>query len=180
MFESYLHKRHLTVEDIADIEGMLEMTTKKPNADFMVEIIRERGLSPLLAYITDLREIIKGGFTWQKVRGTLKALRVGLSWVGVTNYEIRTNGPGVHFAEYELYLPKRPSSGQIARIAGVCELSTSARDRLIRIAHRDADIRQLDLSGGRERKLGNAIPSDLSGAIADGIKISFPKQRGHE
>jgi hypothetical protein len=173
MFEKYLHDNSFLAKDVRDVEKIIKDAINNPNEAFVRALIKENGLGDLLPYIDDPKQILANGSEWQKLRGTLRAIEIGLSWLNIPKFQLITNGPGIHFAEYEIHLEAKPLPEEIKKIIGVCDLSASARDRLTRLFHPDNDTRQLELSGPRDRYLGNAMLSDVSGKIIHGIKISF-------
>jgi len=98
-------------------------------------LIYEYGLGEILPYLgNNQRQAIADGVLWQRIRGTPEAVRIALSWIGVTGLIDESEGGSARWAEYQLGLSAGTTGEQIIDdIVGVTRISSPVRSRLQRI-----------------------------------------------
>lgn len=98
-------------------------------------LIYEYGLGEILPYLgNNQRRAIAEGVLWQRIRGTPEAVRIALSWIGVTGLVDESEGGSYRWAEYQLGLSAGTTGEQIINdIVGVTRISSPVRSRLQRI-----------------------------------------------
>ena len=98
-------------------------------------LIYEYGLGEILPYLgNNQRQAIAEGVLWQRIRGTPEAVRIALSWIGVTGLIDESEGGSAKWAEYQLGLSAGTTGEQIIDdIVGVTRISSPVRSRLQRI-----------------------------------------------
>jgi len=98
-------------------------------------LIYEYGLGEILPYLgNNQRQAIADGVLWQRIRGTPEAVRIALSWIGVTGLIDESEGGSARWAEYQLGLSAATTGEQIIdEIVGVTRISSPVRSRLQRI-----------------------------------------------
>lgn len=98
-------------------------------------LIYEYGLGEILPFLgNNQRRALEEGVLWQRIRGTPDAVRIALSWIGVTGLVEESEGGSSRWAEYQLGLAAATSGEQIIDdIVGVTRISSPVRSRLQRI-----------------------------------------------
>jgi hypothetical protein len=168
-----------TVEELGLIEaiqpgddldpGILDIRGLKLDApdNFLPFLIWEYGLGEILDFLENPREAIKEGIQWQRLRGTEAGLRLALSWIGMEDAYTEEEGPGAHFAEFQLdpgSVPKNENS--LTGLLTLAKLSIPARSHLSRIFH-GYDIRRMILD---DSEFGLLL-SDNSGVHLEGFPV---------
>lgn len=159
---------------LPDIEAI---TGPKLDADdpFVPWLVWEYGLGELLPYLTDQRAAIRQGVAWQRVRGTARALRLALGWVGFDAAAIEESGPGHAWWRLQLDPGRVPERDEVPRAVAVAGLALPARSRLVRFFH-GYDFR----AGVYDAPVGKRqLWDDWSGVDADGVRQSFGQSVGH-
>jgi hypothetical protein len=116
-------------------------------------LIYEYGLGEILPFVPDLRQALADGVQWQRVRGTRRAVEIGLAWVGF-DAEIEESEAGtLRWADYQLGLDQAPNGLDfINSVIEISRLSSPVRSRLFRIYggydHRRFRLDDHLLSGG--------------------------------
>jgi Phage tail protein (Tail_P2_I) len=124
------------------IDSLFRLSEKETNEleNFRQEPVRSVEPYLVLAYrLEEIHSIVKDhpefkarGFLqakeWLKARGTVKALKVALAWIGFSNVEIR-RGILKHWYCYQIGL-KGEYQKKIAQIKKVAELSAPLRTKL--------------------------------------------------
>lgn len=116
-------------------------------------LIYEYGLGEILPFVPDLRQALADGVQWQRVRGTRRAVEIGLAWVGF-EAEIEESEAGtLRWADYQLGLDQAPNGLDfINSVIEISRLSSPVRSRLFRIYggydHRRFRLDDHLLSGG--------------------------------
>lgn len=98
-------------------------------------LIYEYGLGEILPHLggNQLRALAEG-VLWQRIRGTPDAVRIALSWIGITGQIDESEGGSARWAEYQLGLSAGTTGEQIIDdIVGVTRISSPVRSRLQRI-----------------------------------------------
>jgi hypothetical protein len=98
-------------------------------------LIYEYGLGEILPYLgNNQRQALAEGVLWQRIRGTPEAVRIALSWIGITGLIDESEGGSTRWAEYQLGLSAGTTGEQIIDdIVGVTRISSPVRSRLQRI-----------------------------------------------
>ena len=127
-------------------------------------------LSDLIGYFSDARTLIESGLPWLKLRGTAAAVKLALSWVGLSDIVLEEDGARLHID------PGRITAyAELAAIRHLVEASLPAHVLFYRLFH-DYDLRALRLDRSR---LDDALLDDDSGTDIDGIKISYRRRHGN-
>ncbi len=113
---------------------------------FIPWLIYEYGLEEVIPWVTDEREAIRTGVSWQRIRGTPKALEIALSWIGFVAEKVEPEEIGRHFFEFQMELGAVPTRDLVENISELSKLSAPLRSRLIRMYH-GYDIRRFKLDG---------------------------------
>lgn len=145
----------------------------EPHDNLLMWLVWEYGLEAILPYSQDLRETLKEGLVWQRLRGTPKSVDIALNWLNFDEAELEVDKPGRHFYRYQLASGKIPGNKALKDIHQLLGLSAPVRAKLSRIYH-GYDVRELKLS---QSGFG-ALLSDVSGVpFHDGdntlCKVSF-------
>lgn len=98
-------------------------------------LIYEYGLGEILPYLgNNQRQALAEGVLWQRIRGTPEAVRIALSWIGITGTIDESEGGSARWAEYQLGLSAATTGEPIIdSIVGVARISSPVRSRLQRI-----------------------------------------------
>lgn len=173
-------QQSVTVSDDID-PGISSLSGFKaePHINLLMWLVWEYGLEAILPYSQDLRETLKQGLVWQRLRGTPKSLDMALNWLNFEDAELELTPPGRHFYRYQLSAGKIPGDKAFKDIHQLLGLSAPVRAKLSRVYH-DYDVRELRLSTGA---FGQLL-SDVSGvAFYDGeqvlCKASFGRRHQH-
>ena len=132
-----------------------------PNESLLMWLVWEYGLEAILPYIQNVRQTLKDGLAWQRIRGTPKSLALALSWLNLNDARIENTGPGRHHYTYQLDLGEVPA-GRIGKVVKLAELSPPVSAKLTRLYH-GYDIRNQTVSGSRDG-FGHIL-SDYSGVL---------------
>ena len=97
-------------------------------------LIYEYGLGEVTPYLTDPRQAIVQGIQWQRVRGTPRAVQLGLGWINFPAEVEESEAGTLRWAEYQLGLEDGPADhSQIGQVVGISGISQPARARMFRI-----------------------------------------------
>lgn len=131
-------------------------------------LVYEYGLEEILPWVTDPREAMRTGLQWQRVRGTAKAVKLALSWVGFVAKRLEEEVPGAHFYEYLVEIDGVPSTDLlVSNIYELATLSAPARSRLARMYNAEYDVRRFVLDSSQ---WGDLL-SDYSGVPGPGGSV---------
>lgn len=144
-----------------------------------LKIARPSAFSPWLAaewwladfgqYFDSTDALIDAGLPWLKLRGTAAAVKLALSWIGLSNSLLEEDGARLHID------PGRITAyAELAAIRHLVDASIPAHVLFYRLFH-DYDLRALRLDRSR---LDDALLDDDSGADIDGIKVSYRRRHG--
>ncbi|MGE9266433.1 phage tail protein, partial [Escherichia coli] len=144
-----------------------------PPSSFLPYLIYEYGLGELTPYVPNLYALIKEGIAWQRVRGTLRAVSMGLNWLGL-KASLEEAWTGRRFwNSYQLRFATLPEKDapDLERIEAISSLSTPLRSKLRR------GVYQYDvgpLIGDRTRLDGSMLEFE-SGIKATAGTLNFPE-----
>ncbi|MBB3461975.1 phage tail protein [Rhizobium sp. BK377] len=139
-----------------------------PPPSFLPFLIYEYGLGELTPYVPNLYTLVVGreGVKWQRLRGTLAAVKKGLGWIGYTaTLEDQWHGRA-YWNSTQLRFPDLPAADHpdLERIEGITALSIPKRSNLRRGVFQ-CDAGPVVLDGCRleecllERESGVAVTS---------------------
>ncbi|MCF6435224.1 phage tail protein [Pseudoalteromonas sp. MMG022] len=145
-------------------EAIAQLTSNKahPHDAQLMWLVWEYGLESILPYSQDLRQTLKDGIAWQRIRGTPKSLTTALGWLELNNAQIENTPAGLHYYTYQIDSGDIPGDERLAKVVKLAQLSSPARSQLTRVYH-DYDIRNQTLSGPR-CGFGHIL-SDYSGVV---------------
>ncbi len=144
-----------------------------PPSSFLPFLIYEYGLGELTPYVPNLYALIKDGIAWQRIRGTLRAVTMGLGWLNLAA-AIEEAWTGRRFwNSYQLRFTTLPEKDapDLERIEAISSLSTPLRSKLRR------GVFQYDvgpLIGDRARLDGSLLEFE-SGIKATAGTLNFPE-----
>lgn len=119
-------------------------------SSFLPFLHHEYGLSELAPYLPNPYALIDEGRRWQLVRGTVPAVELALSWLGM-EAALEEAWPGRRFWNaYTLVFSSLPANDLplLDRIENLADLSTPQRSRMKRGVH-GYDVRALEADRGR-------------------------------
>ncbi|MBQ4864473.1 phage tail protein [Pseudoalteromonas sp. MMG013] len=154
--QALLSQQHAPYNDAI---SQLTNLKAQPNDALLMWLVWEYGLEAILPYSTNLRQTLKDGLAWQRIRGTPKSLELALSWLNLPAVHIENTAPGRHHYTYQLDLGELPK-GRTSNVTKLAQLSAPVSAKLTRLYH-GYDIRNQTLSG--ERSGFGHILSDYSG-----------------
>lgn len=140
-------------------------------------LIYEYGLGEVTPYLTDPRQALAQGLQWQRVRGTPRALQLGLGWINFPATVEESEADTLRWSEYQLGLEDGPADhSQIGQVVGISGISQPARSRMFRIHGGWYDFRRFKLNDHALSEGG--ILCDHSGVIVrdDWPQLSFGRE----
>lgn len=164
------------------ISAMRRVKYVSPRPSMLPYLVWEYGLGDLTPYVPNLYQLIDQGVRWQRLRGTVSAVAIGLAWIGYSaTIEEEWTGR-TWWNSFQLRFPTLPAQDvpDLQRIEGITRLSVPKRSQLRRGVHFfDVDTTQLD-----HNRLDETYLDFESGiALDDGGTIwSFgrPQEFAHE
>ncbi|MGB1197043.1 MAG: phage tail protein [Synechococcus sp.] len=111
-------------------------TAKRINIpdDVVPWLIYEYGLGEITPYVPDLRQALVEGVQWQRVRGTRRAVDIGLGWIGFAAEIEESEAATIRWAQFQLGLNQAPNGlGAIDSVVGITRLSSPVRSQLFRV-----------------------------------------------
>jgi hypothetical protein len=144
-----------------------------PPSSFLPFLIYEYGLGELTPYVPNLYALIKEGIAWQRVRGTLRAVAMGLGWLGLVA-AIEEAWTGRRFwNSYQLRFTTLPAKDapDLERIEALSSLSTALRSKFRR------GVYQYDVGAliGDFSRLDASLLDFESGVKATAGTLNFPE-----
>lgn len=134
---------------LSAINSMRRFKYVSPRPDMLPFLVWEYGLGELTPYVPNLYDLIDQGVRWQRLRGTVSAVAIGLAWIGYTA-DIEEAWTGRRFwNSFQLRFPTLPlaDAPDLERIEGITALSVPLRSKLRRGVHQyDVDALQADHS----------------------------------
>jgi hypothetical protein len=138
-------------------------------------LIYEYGLGEITPYVPNLRQALAEGIQWQRLRGTRKAIEIGLGWINFSGTIEESEGGTRRWSDYQLSLEQAPADlSDIPNLVGITGLSAPIRTRLARV-YSGYDERRFLLD---DHKLGEGLLGDHSGVYLrpDWPQLSFGRQ----
>lgn len=161
-----------------DIENLIDRKRLTHDVN-LPYIVWEYGLEALIPLVPKMatKKILENGIQWLKYIGTDEGMVKGLNLVGVKTYSLDYE-PDPNWMNFQLSFNPLKDDGTIndnliKKVVGICKLSISRREKLVRIFH-DYNVPTLKWSCGTT--YNQAILSDRSGIKNyndTGIKLSI-------
>ncbi|HEV7293101.1 MAG TPA: phage tail protein [Devosia sp.] len=145
------------------IGAMRRVKYVSPRPSMLPFLVWEYGLGELTPYVPNLYTLIDEGVRWQRLRGTVSAIAIGLAWIGYTA-ELEEAWTGRRFwNSFQLRFPELPPRDlpDLERIEGITGLSVPKRSILRRGVHQ-YDVGPLE--GDHSRLDGSML--DVESGIA--------------
>lgn len=121
-----------------------KITTPLPS--FLPYLVYEYGLGELTPYVPNIYNLINEGIHWQRLRGTHKAMEMGLGWLSYTAAVEEEDWERIYWNMFQLELDRiRDTREDLVSITGLARLSAPMRSVFWRGYH-GLDIRPLTFS----------------------------------
>ena len=145
---------------------------------FLPWIVWQYGLGELTPYVPSLYQLIDEGIDWQRVRGTPRAIEMGLGWLGYTGQLEENPVRRRRWNRFQLHLGRvrdedRPDLG---RIYGVVSLSPPIRSQFFR-GFRGYDVRACEAS---YQRFSGSLFSSHSGVRIDQVPAKWSFGRTYD
>jgi hypothetical protein len=102
--------------------------------DVVPWLIYEYGLGEITPYVPDLRQALAEGIQWQRVRGTRRAIDIGLGWIGFDATVEESEAGTLRWADFQMGLDQAPNGLEFTNnVIQISRLSAPIRSRLFRI-----------------------------------------------
>ncbi len=118
-------------------QRMLAIRDGGESSQFTESLLSEGALERIAPYATSIRKVLKEKAEFLRCRGTLKSMRMALSWVGIENLTFTR----LSAVTYEIDPGLIPNPIQIQAIQTALELSAPARAKLTRIYHGEFSVK---------------------------------------
>lgn len=144
---------------------------------FLPFLVWQYGLGELTPYLPNLYDLIAEGIEWQRVRGTPKAIELGLDWIGyaATLHEEPTRRRKWNRFQIELDRVRDDDLPDLRQIDGIVSLSPPARSIFYR-GFNGYDVRAAETSRNR---LSQTLLSSHSGVRIDAGKAKWSFGRSY-
>jgi hypothetical protein len=116
---------------------MLAIRDGGDSSQFTEALLVEGSLERIAPYAISIRKVLQEKVEFLSCRGTLKSIRMALSWVGIEKFTFIRLSP----TTYEIDPGLVPSPLQLKAIITALELSAPARGTLTRIFHGDFEVK---------------------------------------
>ncbi|WP_375618779.1 MULTISPECIES: phage tail protein [unclassified Bartonella] len=114
-----------------DVDGAVlgisraKLITRPPR--FLPWLIEEYGLGELTPYVPNLYDLIDQGLAWQRIRGSVMAIEMGLRWLEITARFIPAWSGRAWWNSFQLYFDSLPKQSSLEAIEAITDLSKSLR-----------------------------------------------------
>ncbi|WP_330169488.1 phage tail protein [Bartonella grahamii] len=114
-----------------DIDGSVlgisraKLITRPPR--FLPWLIEEYGLGELTPYVPNLYDLIDQGLAWQRIRGSVAAVDMGLEWLGLSAQFTPAWPERAWWNSFQLEFDQLPEQTQLEAIEAITDLSKSLR-----------------------------------------------------
>ncbi|WP_338606857.1 phage tail protein [Pelagibacterium nitratireducens] len=121
----------------AGIDDIVGAKLNQPTTSMLPFLIWEYGLGELTPYVPGIHELIDEGLTWQRLRGTVSAVAIGLGWVGYSAAIEEALSARRFWNSFQLRFDALPVADvpDLERIEAVTRLSVPLRSHLRRGVH---------------------------------------------
>lgn len=119
------------------INSMRRVKFVSPRPSMLPFLVYEYGLGELTPYVPNLYNLITEGVRWQRLRGTVSAVAIGLAWIGYTATIEEAWTGRRWWNSFQLRFPTLPVRDvpDLERIEGITTLSVPKRSQLRRGVH---------------------------------------------
>lgn len=132
---------------VSAVNAMRRVKYQSPRPSMLPFLVWEYGLGELTPYVPNLYNLIDQGVRWQRLRGSVSAVAIGLAWIGyAATIEEEWTGR-TWWNSFQLRFPELPAqdSPDLERIEGITALSVPKRSQLRRGVYLfDVDAAQAD------------------------------------
>ncbi|WP_144755704.1 phage tail protein [Bartonella saheliensis] len=114
-----------------DVDGSVlgisrsKLITRPPR--FLPWLIEEYGLGELTPYVPNLYDLLDQGLQWQRIRGSVAAIDMGLRWLGLSAQFIPAWTERAWWNSFQLEFDHLPERGNLESIEAIVDLSKSLR-----------------------------------------------------
>ncbi|WP_139413565.1 phage tail protein [Bartonella mastomydis] len=114
-----------------DVDGSVlgisrsKLITRPPR--FLPWLIEEYGLGELTPYVPNLYDLLDQGLQWQRIRGSVAAIDMGLQWLGLSAQFIPAWTERAWWNSFQLEFDQLPERGNLEAIEAIVDLSKSLR-----------------------------------------------------
>ncbi|WP_413154864.1 phage tail protein [Bartonella sp. cb54] len=160
---------HQDVDDIISGISRSKLVTRPPR--FLPWLIEEYGLGELTPYVPNLYDLLDTGSQWQKIRGSLAAIDMGLAWLGLSADFRAAWVRRAWWNSFQLAFDRLPEPSQLEAIVEITNLSKSLRSDF-RCATHGYSVGAVE---GNMSRLDNALLDRESGVrmVASNTLFSF-------
>jgi hypothetical protein len=122
---------------VSAIGAMRRVKHVSPRASMLPYLVWEYGLGELTPYVPNLYDLIDQGVRWQRLRGTVSAVAIGLAWIGYSAIVEEQWTGRSWWNSFQLRFPALPAQDypDLERIEGITQLSVPKRSQLRRGVH---------------------------------------------
>lgn len=148
-----------------------KLLTRPPS--FLPWLVEEYGLGELTPYLPNLYQLLDAGIDWQRVRGTPRAIEMGLGWLGYTAALEEASTERRFWNSFQLRFPALPTNDtpDLERIEGIVTLSVPLRSKFRRGVHL-YDVGPLE--GDHSRLDGSMLDFESGVKVTAGTRL-FPE-----
>ncbi|AQX20246.1 phage tail protein [Bartonella sp. WD16.2] len=124
---------HKSIEDSINFISRAKLDIIDPS--FLPWLVEEYGLGELTSYVPDLSVLLETGPSWQRVRGSLKAIDKGLEWLDLNAQFVKAWPERKWWNSFQLYFDQLPDTDKLKAIEGIVKLSECLRSDFWRGIH---------------------------------------------
>ncbi|GAA5101984.1 phage tail protein [Bartonella acomydis] len=114
-----------------DVDGSVlgisrsKLITRPPR--FLPWLIEEYGLGELTPYVPNLYDLLDQGIEWQRIRGSVAAIDMGLEWLGLSAQFTPAWSERTWWNSFQLEFDRLPEQNSLEAIEAIVDLSKSLR-----------------------------------------------------
>jgi hypothetical protein len=140
-------------------------------AVFLPHAVWQYGLEELTPYVPALYQLIDEGIRWQRVRGTPRAIEIGLGWIGYAGTLEEASVRRRRWNRFQVALSRVRTNElpDLGQIDGIVALSPPVRSKFAR-GFAGYDVRTAETG---YRRLSGSIVGDDSGVYLPGIAAKW-------
>ncbi|WP_019219097.1 phage tail protein, partial [Bartonella florencae] len=102
-----------------------KLITRPPS--WLPFLIDEYGLQELTPYVPNLYDLLDQGLEWQRIRGSVAAIDMGLQWLGLSVHFTPAWSERAWWNSFQLEFDHLPERGDLEAIEAIVDLSKSLR-----------------------------------------------------
>ncbi|MBX4336410.1 phage tail protein [Bartonella raoultii] len=102
-----------------------KLITRPPR--FLPWLIEEYGLGELTPYVPNLYDLLDQGLEWQRIRGSVAAVDMGLQWLGLSTQFTPAWSERAWWNSFQLEFDRLPEQNSLEAIEAIVNLSKSLR-----------------------------------------------------